>query len=352
MAGIPVGLWSDFVTRCAEFYDKWEEMPNFCGKDSATVSQINSFLKVLKELETAGIERSFAIANFPENNARPLFAVRDLEIRQEIISCIVDWLKKNKKPMQGDVKTWVEMYSKKRGKCTEPGPCKVDKPKEKEPCNLYLKSDCDPAACEKSGKFLYVICRKPKFNICPEWKDEKCHATTDRVYACSPENHRRMGCTLEPFTAEEEQIEGPEKDQPSAVSPGSFIPASQLSNTEEGPVIETPVPCKYHLKVSNSCVAPENFFRMCTPENKKRHDCSCMYDAPKEPQVVIKTLPNPIGSPHIPDHNVEVSITSGMWRAIHNAIVSGKITADEKRGLDAWQVGILRALEAGCEVLT
>jgi hypothetical protein len=74
--------------------------------------------------------------------------------------------------------------------------------------------------------------------------------------------------------------------------------------------------------------------------------------APQEPpKVIIKTLPNPIGVPHIPPTDVKIAMTSGMWRAIHNAIVTGKVKADAKRDLDAWQVGTLRAMEAGVEAL-
>lgn len=113
------------MTRCVEFYDYWDQHPDFCGKSPSTIANINSYAKVLNELKELGIEKVFTIVNLPENNARPIFPLKD-PIRKQVLNNVASWLKQNKKPSQADVKAWIRLDTTKRPECKEPEPCKLD----------------------------------------------------------------------------------------------------------------------------------------------------------------------------------------------------------------------------------
>jgi len=112
------------MTRCVEFYDYWDEHPDFCGKSPSTIANINSYAKILNELKALGIEKSFTIVNFPEGNARSIFPLHD-PIRSQVLKNVAAWLTLNKKPSQADVKAWISLDTAKRPECKEPEPCKL-----------------------------------------------------------------------------------------------------------------------------------------------------------------------------------------------------------------------------------
>jgi site-specific DNA-methyltransferase (adenine-specific) len=83
------------MTRCKEFYDKWEECgSDWCEKAASSVSEINAYLGLVHELEKEGIPREFAFANFKENAARPIYRSRKDEVKRKALSAITDRLKK------------------------------------------------------------------------------------------------------------------------------------------------------------------------------------------------------------------------------------------------------------------
>lgn len=65
------------MTRCKEFYDKWEREPNWCEKCQSAVSQIDSYLGLVRELEGEGIDRNITFAILPETVARGILTVKD-----------------------------------------------------------------------------------------------------------------------------------------------------------------------------------------------------------------------------------------------------------------------------------
>lgn len=73
------------MARCADFYKKWERDPNWCEKCKSAVSQINSYIDLADNLEKRGISKEFTMVNLPERAARPLFAIRDENIKEKVI---------------------------------------------------------------------------------------------------------------------------------------------------------------------------------------------------------------------------------------------------------------------------
>ncbi|MGD0955059.1 MAG: hypothetical protein ABR985_22185 [Methanotrichaceae archaeon] len=84
------------MVRCSEFYDKWNKSHNFCEKDPRTAGQIDAYLDELDILtKIASISKdpkySEAIAHvtIPESALRPLIAVKDQKLHDEIAQQLV-----------------------------------------------------------------------------------------------------------------------------------------------------------------------------------------------------------------------------------------------------------------------
>ena len=69
------------MTRCVDFYRKWEKDPNWCEKTRGAVSQINSYLELVTEISSRGIDKEVIYAKFPETAARPVISIKDPDIR-------------------------------------------------------------------------------------------------------------------------------------------------------------------------------------------------------------------------------------------------------------------------------
>jgi SAM-dependent methyltransferase len=89
------------MTRCVEFYQKWANDPNWCEKCKSSVSEINSYLSLLEELEGRGISKKFAMANFAERAARPIFRERDSQVRDNAIDILTKMLTQGKRLTSG-----------------------------------------------------------------------------------------------------------------------------------------------------------------------------------------------------------------------------------------------------------
>lgn len=101
------------MSRCKEFYDKWEREPNWCEKCPEAVRQINNYIDLIKEL---GIESTATDSEFlekpqlegtpkkptnvvlSEGAARPLFKEKDPIIRAKAIETVKDCLETKKLP--------------------------------------------------------------------------------------------------------------------------------------------------------------------------------------------------------------------------------------------------------------
>jgi hypothetical protein len=96
------------MTRCNEFYQKWEELPNFCKKAERTAKQIEEYLNIVDEFEKRGIKRDWAFAQFSEGASRPLHGVEE-PVRSKILDLIAIAIQKGDKISSNDVRTWISI---------------------------------------------------------------------------------------------------------------------------------------------------------------------------------------------------------------------------------------------------
>ena len=76
------------MSRCADFYKKWERDPNWCEKCASSVRQINKYIDLLDSFEERGISKERTIVCLPETNARALISIQDENIKEKAISHI------------------------------------------------------------------------------------------------------------------------------------------------------------------------------------------------------------------------------------------------------------------------
>lgn len=89
------------MTRCADFYAKWQRVGNFCEKNPRTAEQIDQYLELILDLVDRGIPEERAFAGLPEFAARPLLNIQDEEIRDNAISSVSNALESGKNPITG-----------------------------------------------------------------------------------------------------------------------------------------------------------------------------------------------------------------------------------------------------------
>lgn len=101
------------MTRCKEFYDKWEQSPNWCEKCPDAVDKINKYLELVNNLEKKGIDRFSTFVGLPESVARPLLTEKNANVREKAIESVKNCLESKKNPSgefqkkltTGDIKT-------------------------------------------------------------------------------------------------------------------------------------------------------------------------------------------------------------------------------------------------------
>jgi len=77
------------MSRCLEFYQKWEKDPNWCEKCKDSVRKINRYIDLLDDFETKGIPKDKTIVFLPEGSARALISIQDENIKEKaIIKCM------------------------------------------------------------------------------------------------------------------------------------------------------------------------------------------------------------------------------------------------------------------------
>jgi hypothetical protein len=96
--------------RCIDFYKKWEKDPNWCEKTRTAVAQINSYLDLVSEINTRGIDKDIIYAKFPEGAARPVFKIEDPEIRVKILNYLCACLNRSEKIQAGDLNNLIRSY--------------------------------------------------------------------------------------------------------------------------------------------------------------------------------------------------------------------------------------------------
>ncbi len=94
--------------RCLAFYRRWEEEggENWCEKTPGAVSQINSYIDLVKSIEKLDPElpKDFTIVNISEGAARPIVSIKDPKVKEKVIDKVRDSLKAKKKYKESMVK--------------------------------------------------------------------------------------------------------------------------------------------------------------------------------------------------------------------------------------------------------
>lgn len=126
------------MVRCVDFYKKWEKDPNWCEKTKGAVSLINSYLDLVNDIHGRGIDKEVVYVKFPETSARPVFSIKDPEIRVKIMNYICSCLNRSEKISAGDLKNLVSSYEGKE----KPEKHAEDRPEEFTKVNQSTP-DCD-----------------------------------------------------------------------------------------------------------------------------------------------------------------------------------------------------------------
>ncbi len=114
------------MTRCLEFYEKFDRDGNFCGLSKSTVSQILSYKEILNDLHDESVDKKFAIANFTEGASRPLHKIRENKgLYNKVLVLIADHLKKGDAVSAGDVETWIALEEEKVEQGDDEHTCKA-----------------------------------------------------------------------------------------------------------------------------------------------------------------------------------------------------------------------------------
>lgn len=108
------------MSRCKEFYDKWECQPNWCEKCADSVKNISSYIDLVKDLEARSISKETTNVGLSEGAARPLMREKDPIIKEKAIESVKKSLESKKNPSNGkftkkltsgDVKTIINKIS-------------------------------------------------------------------------------------------------------------------------------------------------------------------------------------------------------------------------------------------------
>jgi N6-adenosine-specific RNA methylase IME4 len=89
------------MSRCVEFYTKWEKDPNWCEKCKDSVRKINNYIDLLDTFESRGIPKEQTIVCLPENNARALLSIQDDVMREKAIVSVQKAIVSQKSPITG-----------------------------------------------------------------------------------------------------------------------------------------------------------------------------------------------------------------------------------------------------------
>jgi hypothetical protein len=91
------------MSRCAAFYQKWRRDPNWCKKCENEVYRINQYLGLVDEIKEKGTPEDLTFVKLPETAARPILAIQDEEIKENVISSVSNAIKLGKNPITGSL---------------------------------------------------------------------------------------------------------------------------------------------------------------------------------------------------------------------------------------------------------
>ncbi len=104
------------MTRCPEFYEKFERDGNFCGLSAPAISQIKAYRELIEKIVKAGIEKNTAYEKFPERAAREVTSLKDDETRLKALNHVVSVLKKGNSVTSAELKAQIKGWLV--GSCT------------------------------------------------------------------------------------------------------------------------------------------------------------------------------------------------------------------------------------------
>jgi hypothetical protein len=109
------------MSRCVEWYDKFERDGNFCGLSATGISQVKAYNEMRKKIAVHVPDKAFVVENFTEGAARVLSSVKDDETRTSGMNYVIECLKRKEKVTAGDLKKTIQGWLK-------PDSCPVDNP--------------------------------------------------------------------------------------------------------------------------------------------------------------------------------------------------------------------------------
>jgi len=122
------------MTRCTEFYERWERTPNFCELGYHSVRLIDNYLKLVEVLASCGVKKETVLKHISEGAARYFCACHKKEphIGQIIIEELAEELAE------------IECLST-------------------QPCESFICPDCE----ENTTCAMYLFCKTcTKFDNC------------------------------------------------------------------------------------------------------------------------------------------------------------------------------------------
>ena len=107
------------MTRCLEFYEKWEKLPKFCEVVERTAQRIEAHLRIMGELEARGVTRDATVRSLTENASRPLHGLEDPP-RGKVLALVAGAIKRDQDVSAADIRVWVAMAEGKEPAAKEP----------------------------------------------------------------------------------------------------------------------------------------------------------------------------------------------------------------------------------------
>jgi hypothetical protein len=73
------------MTRCTEFYDKWEKDPNFCELSESEISRLDRYRKLVNDLnDSFGVDRKLTNVNLSAGAVRVLLTKKNTTILEKL----------------------------------------------------------------------------------------------------------------------------------------------------------------------------------------------------------------------------------------------------------------------------
>jgi len=105
------------LTRCPEFWDKWDKEPNFCGLSPQSISEIKGYLELREKIVSKGVSKAAFYERCPSGACRPLLRLADDGTRTDATNHIIACLKKGDKITQETLKGFIVKKLKKSDAC-------------------------------------------------------------------------------------------------------------------------------------------------------------------------------------------------------------------------------------------